>query len=79
MHIVILSLLYGVLACSWNLICGYTGIFTFGHQAFFGIGAYISALLSMKMNLSPWLGLLIGGISAGLVGLVIGLPCLRLR
>jgi len=79
MNIVILSLLFGVLACSWNLICGYTGIFTFGHQAFFGLGAYVSALLSMKMNLSPWLGLPVGGIAAALVGLLIGLPCLRLR
>jgi len=79
MNIVILSLLFGVLACSWNLICGYTGIFTFGHQAFFGLGAYVSALLSMKMNLSPWLGLPVGGIAAALVGFFIGLPCLRLR
>jgi branched-chain amino acid transport system permease protein len=79
MNIVILSLLFGVLACSWNLICGYTGIFTFGHQAFFGLGAYVSALLSMKMNLSPWLGLPVGGVAAALVGLLIGLPCLRLR
>lgn len=79
MNIVILSLLFAVLACSWNLICGYTGIFTFGHQAFFGIGAYVSALLSMKLGLSPWLGLLIGGVAAGLIGLFIGLPCLRLR
>jgi branched-chain amino acid transport system permease protein len=79
MNIVILSLLSAVLACSWNLICGYTGIFTFGHQAFFGIGAYVSALLSMKLGLSPWLGLLVGGVAAGLIGLFIGLPCLRLR
>ncbi|MCX5908811.1 MAG: branched-chain amino acid ABC transporter permease [Deltaproteobacteria bacterium] len=79
MNIVILSLLFGVLALSWNLICGYTGIFTFGHQAFFGLGAYVSALVSMKMNLSPWLGLPAGGIAAALVGLGIGLPCLRLR
>lgn len=79
MNIVILSLLFGVLACSWNLICGYTGIFTFGHQAFFGIGAYVSALLSMKLNLSPWLGLPVGGVAAALIGLFIGLPCLRLR
>ena len=79
MNIVILSLLFGVLACSWNLICGYTGIFTFGHQAFFGLGAYVSALLSMKMNLSPWLGLPAGGIAAAFVGFLIGLPCLRLR
>jgi branched-chain amino acid transport system permease protein len=79
MNIIILSLLLAVLACSWNLICGYTGIFTFGHQAFFGIGAYVSALLSMKLGLSPWLGLLVGGIAAALIGLFIGLPCLRLR
>lgn len=79
MNIVILSLLFAVLACSWNLICGYTGIFTFGHQAFFGIGAYVSALLSMKLGLSPWLGLVVGGTAAGLIGLFIGLPCLRLR
>ena len=79
MNIVILSLLFAVLACSWNLICGYTGIFTFGHQAFFGIGAYVSALISMKLGLSPWLGLLAGGIGAAVVGLGIGLPCLRLR
>ncbi len=79
MNIIILSLLFAVLACSWNLICGYTGIFTFGHQAFFGIGAYVSALLSMKLGLSPWLGLLVGGGAAALIGLFIGLPCLRLR
>jgi branched-chain amino acid transport system permease protein len=79
MNIIILSLLLAVLACSWNLICGYTGIFTFGHQAFFGIGAYVSALLSMKLGLSPWLGLLVGGVAAALIGLFIGLPCLRLR
>ncbi|MGE5252855.1 MAG: branched-chain amino acid ABC transporter permease, partial [Planctomycetaceae bacterium] len=79
MNIIILSLLFAVLACSWNLICGYTGIFTFGHQAFFGIGAYVSALFSMKLGLSPWLGLLVGGVAAGVIGLFIGLPCLRLR
>jgi len=79
MNIIILSLLLAVLACSWNLICGYTGIFTFGHQAFFGIGAYVSALLSMKLGLSPWLGLLVGGVAAALIGLFIGMPCLRLR
>ncbi|HXZ34552.1 MAG TPA: branched-chain amino acid ABC transporter permease [Thermodesulfobacteriota bacterium] len=79
MNIIILSLLFAVLACSWNLICGYTGIFTFGHQAFFGLGAYVSSLLAMKAGLSPWLGLLAGGFAAALVGFVIGLPCLRLR
>jgi branched-chain amino acid transport system permease protein len=72
-------MMYAVLTASWNLICGYTGIFTFGHQAFFGIGAYASALLAMRVGLSPWLGLLVGGGIASLLGFFIGLPCLRLR
>jgi len=79
LNIFILSLISSVLAVSWNFICGYTGIFTFGHQAFFGLGAYVSALLSMKLNVSPWFGLLLGGIVSGLISFLIGLPCLRLR
>jgi len=79
LHVVVTSMMYAVLTASWNLICGYTGIFTFGHQAFFGIGAYASALLAMRVGLSPWLGLLVGGGIASLLGFFIGLPCLRLR
>src|SRR5512147_1327044 len=63
LNILIISLIFSILAVSWNFICGYTGIFTFGHQAFFGLGAYVSALISMKLGLSPWWGLLIGGLA----------------
>jgi branched-chain amino acid transport system permease protein len=79
LHLFILSMLYAMLAASWNLINGYTGIFTFGHQAFFGIGAYGSALLAMRAGLSPWITLWFGGILAALAGLVIGFPVLRIR
>ncbi len=79
LNILIMSLIYAVLAVSWNFICGYGGIFTFGHQAFFGIGAYFSALLAMNAGLSPWLGLLCGGLAAAVISCLIGLPCLRLR
>jgi branched-chain amino acid transport system permease protein len=79
LNIFIISLTFSILAVSWNFICGYTGIFTFGHQAFFGLGAYVSALLSMKLNVSPWLGLILGGITSGAISFLIGLPCLRLR
>jgi branched-chain amino acid transport system permease protein len=75
----ILSLLFAVLTLSWNLLYGYTGIFSFGHQAFFGIGAYSSALLAMKTGVSPWFALPIGGIVAAVLSLLIGLPCLKLR
>ena len=79
LNMFIISLIFSILAVSWNFICGYTGIFTFGHQAFFGLGAYVSALLSMKLNVSPWFGLLLGGIASGAISFFIGLPCLRLR
>jgi branched-chain amino acid transport system permease protein len=78
-HLLILSLMYAALSLGWNYICGYAGIFSFGHQGFFGLGAYVSALLAMKAGVSPWFGLLLGGISAGAISLVIGFPCLRLR
>ncbi len=79
LHLFILSMIYAMLAASWNLINGYAGIFTFGHQAFFGLGAYGSALLAMHAGLSPWITLWFGGGVAALAGLVIGLPVLRIR
>ncbi|MGA9208439.1 MAG: branched-chain amino acid ABC transporter permease, partial [Terriglobales bacterium] len=79
LHLFILSMLYAMLAGSWNLINGYAGIFTFGHQAFFGLGAYASALLAMDAGLSPWITLWFGGCVAALAGLAIGLPVLRIR
>ncbi|AZU62547.1 branched-chain amino acid ABC transporter permease [Neobacillus mesonae] len=79
LHILILSLIFAILALSWNLVVGYSGIFSFGHHAFFGIGAYVSAILSMKAGVSPWLGLIIAGVIAAIAGAFIGLPVLRLK
>lgn len=79
LHICILALLFGALASSWNLINGYAGIFTFGHQAFFGLGAYGSALMSMKLGLSPWVTMWVAGVMSAVLGLVISLPVLRIR
>jgi branched-chain amino acid transport system permease protein len=79
LNVLIIALIFSILAASWNFISGYTGILTFGHQAFFGIGAYFSALLAMKAGISPWAGLFIGGVVAALLGFFVGLPCLRLR
>jgi len=79
LHICILALLFGALASSWNLINGYAGIFTFGHQAFFGLGAYGSALMSMKLGLSPWLTMWIAGVLSAALGCFISMPVLRIR
>jgi branched-chain amino acid transport system permease protein len=79
LHIIILSLIYVILASSLDVLVGYTGALSLGHAAFYAIGAYITTLLSMSWRLSPWLGLLLGGIFAMAAGLVLGIPCLRLR
>ncbi len=79
LHLFILSMVYAMLASSWNLMNGYAGLFTFGHQAFFGIGAYGSALLAMNAGYSPWITLWFGGVLAALAGLIIGVPVLRIR
>ena len=55
------------------------GQVSFGHAAFFGIGAYASAILVTKDGCSPYLGIVVGGICGALGSLVIGLPAFRLR
>lgn len=74
--------MYVTLATSWNLIGGYTGYLSFGHVAFFGLGAYTTAFLFNLLHLSP-LATILSSIPAGgaaaLVALIIGVPCLRLR
>ena len=79
LNILTICLIYATLATTWNLLVGYTGILSFGHQAFYGLGAYFSALITINLHLSPWIGLLFGGSFAGLLSLAIGIPCLRLR
>jgi branched-chain amino acid transport system permease protein len=75
----ILGLMYGILAASWDLLGGYTGQLSFGHAGFLALGAYCSAILTQRLGLSPWLGLPAGGLFTALVGTLIGIPVLRLR
>ncbi len=77
--VLILCMLHAVLASSWNFLMGFAGIFSFGHQAFYGLGAYVSALLAMRAGLDPWAGLLVAGLAAALLGAFIAIPTLRLR
>jgi branched-chain amino acid transport system permease protein len=79
MNILTMCLIWGVVAAAWDLIMGFAGIFTFGQIAFFVMGAYGSAILTRTYGISPWLGLLAGGGIAGLLGVLVGLPCLRLK
>ncbi|MBW2406133.1 MAG: branched-chain amino acid ABC transporter permease [Deltaproteobacteria bacterium] len=72
------ALLLASLALAWNLL-GVSGSISLGHAAFFGVGAYSSALLSLDQGLSPWLTIPIAGLFAAGLGMMMGLICLRLR
>jgi branched-chain amino acid transport system permease protein len=63
---------YAFLGQAWNIIGGYAGQLSAGHAAFVGIGAYTSALLSVKAGFTPWLGMLVGGALAAVLGTLIG-------
>lgn len=69
----------GIVACGLNIIVGYAGQISLGHAAFFGIGAYSAALLATKAGLSFWLSLPIVILITGTIGLLLGLPSLRVR
>ena len=70
--------IYIILALSLNLINGYTGLFSIGHAAFYGIGAYSSALLTLRLGIPFIAALPLSGMIAGLFGFLIGKPTLRL-
>jgi branched-chain amino acid transport system permease protein len=72
-------LFFAYLSAAWNLIGGFAGQYSIGHAGLLGIGAYTSSLLYIEAGLSPWLGMLAGGLAAAAVGGVIGYPCFRLR
>ncbi len=78
-HLVIIALMWVVIGSSWNLLAGYTGQVSFGHAIFFGVGAYTAGILFSKLGISPWWGMLAGGISSMLIGLFVGWVCFRLR
>lgn len=76
---VILVLINVILAVSLNLINGYTGQFSIGHAGFMAIGAYTSAIITVKMGMSFPLALMVATVSAGFIGFLIGIPTLRLK
>ena len=79
LHILVLLYFYAYLTTSWNLVGGFAGVLPLGHAAFVGIGAYTSTILSLQYGISPWLGMLVGGVIATFVGVLIGLPTFKMR
>jgi branched-chain amino acid transport system permease protein len=79
LRILILTSIFAILAASWDLLSGFTGQMNFGHALFFGVGAYTAALLNLHAHLPPWVSIPLGALGAVLAGLIIGIPCLRLK
>jgi branched-chain amino acid transport system permease protein len=75
----LLTFMYVTLASSWNILAGYTGYASFGHAAFFGLGAYTAALLITRLQVHWLLASLTGGLVAALLALPLGFILLRLR
>ena len=71
--------IWALVALTWNLFSGYTGLISFGHSTFFGLGAFAVALLAIKFGISPWLGLAAAAFIGGIASIVIGAITFRLR
>ena len=79
MHMSILIGIYILLAISINLLLGYTGQLSLGHAAFFGVGAYASALMYLNLGIPMWGGIVVAMVSAGLLGWVVAKLAFKLR
>jgi len=77
--IAVLSFLWAGLALAWNIAGGFAGLISFGHAAFFGIGAYTSTILFLHFGLSPWVGIWCGGLLTAGFGALLAIICARLR
>ncbi len=75
----ILMLMTAQLGVAWNILGGYAGQVSLGHAAFFGCGAYTSTFLLLRFGISPWVGMVAGGLAAAALALAVGWPCFRLR
>ncbi|MFA7437671.1 branched-chain amino acid ABC transporter permease [Castellaniella sp.] len=79
LHFLWKILFWAVVASAWNIAGGYAGQFSLGHAAFFGIGAYASTILFVRFGVSPWWGMLVGGVLAALASVVLARLTLRLK
>lgn len=78
-HVLIMFLIFASLGEAWNIITGLAGQTSFGHAAFFGIGAYAAAVAYFHHGMSPWIGMAAGAVIATAVSAVVSYPVFRLK
>ncbi len=76
-HYLVMVGIYTILAVSLNLLVGYAGIFSLAHAAVYGIGAYASALVALKLGLGFWGGLIVAAVAGACAAALVGIPSLR--
>ena len=74
-----LVLVWAIMGVAWNVFSGYSGLVSFGHASFFGLGAYTVTLLLVKLEVTPWIGIPVGMLVGVVAGVLIGYPTFRLR
>jgi branched-chain amino acid transport system permease protein len=79
LHIMILIFINVIAGSSWNILGGYTGQYSVGHAAYFGVGAYTTMILLQFKQIAPWYGIWAGAAAALVTALIIGSICFRLR
>ncbi len=80
-YLLILGLItvWAMLGLSWTILGGYGGLVSFGHAAFFGVGAFVVAIGARDYGLTPWIGLPLGGVTGAVLGVLIGAVTFRLK
>lgn len=79
LRIITLATIFSLFAASWDVLTGFTGQLSLGHALFFGVSAYTAGLLNVHLDMPPWLTIPCGAVASVLVGLIVGIPALRLR
>ena len=79
LRVFILASIFAIFAASWDLLSGFAGQLNLGHALFFGVAGYTSAICNLNLDLPVWVTIPLGALAAVVAGLVVGVPCLRLR